>query len=96
MKAKHIPLRCCIVCRTSLSQNKLVRFYLSENKWHLDKYFLLKDKARFAKPSGRGAWVCSDTSCHTLKRLKRFFKGQAEEIYKLLITLFPKEFNREL
>ncbi len=85
-----------MVCRTSLPQNKLVRFYLSENKWHLDKYFLMKDRIHLIKPSGRGAWVCLEPSCHNLKRLKRFFKGQAEEIYKLLITLFPKEPTREL
>ncbi len=87
IKEKHTPLRRCIACRMSLPQDQLIRFYLSEDNWHLDQYRLApKGRNHFSKPSGRGAWLCLKPKCHTLKKLK-FFKGQAEEICVILENL---------
>jgi uncharacterized protein len=69
-KAKHIPLRRCVICRESLPQKELLRL-VQKDTWQFD----LRRKA-----GGRGAWLCLKDTCHELKSLKRFFKQDAERI----------------
>jgi uncharacterized protein len=75
-KAKHIPLRRCVVCREALPQKELLRLFQKdtaqkEGAWQFD----LKRKA-----GGRGAWICLKSKCHEAKQLKRFFRNDAERI----------------
>lgn len=96
---KHIPLRRCVACWESKIPAELIRFYLSGDKWKLDEYHLMCHQKNsiaklVAKPSGRGAWVCIEQKCHTLKKLKRFFKGQTMECYKMLIDLPSEKLSR--
>lgn len=72
MKAKHIPLRRCVVCRTSRPQAELLRFYKVADAWQLDVS---------GKGGGRGAWLCREAgACHRVKALKRFFRAEAESV----------------
>ncbi len=71
-KARHIPLRRCVLCRVSKPQAELLRLYRDEAQhWQFD----LRHKA-----GGRGAWLCRDISCHDAKAIKRFFRNDAERI----------------
>jgi uncharacterized protein len=70
-KAKHIPLRRCVICRESLPQQTLLRLVQNEGSWQFD----LRRKAL-----GRGIWLCLNSQCHELKSLKRFFKQDAQRI----------------
>lgn len=79
-KAKHIPLRRCVVCRASRPQAELIRFYKNETgHWQLDET---------RKSGGRGAWLCKDNeNCHKLKALGRFFRADAVSIAQQLNDL---------
>ena len=72
-KAKHIPLRRCVVCRSSRPQAELIRFFRNESgHWQLDMT---------RKSGGRGAWLCKDSPhCHKLKALGRFFRADAVSV----------------
>lgn len=89
-KARHIPMRRCVVCRSSKPQAELLRLYqTSEGMWQFD----LKKRA-----GGRGTWLCRETSCHDLKKLKRFFRADAERIaseLSLLQSVLPKPSHKE-
>ena len=77
-KGKHVPMRRCVVCRTSRPQRDLERFYQFDGTWHHD----LKRRA-----GGRGVWVCAeDETCHKTKALRRTFRAQAETVSSLLQT----------
>lgn len=82
-KAKHIPLRRCVVCRCSKPQAELLRFYRSEAGWQLDA-------ERHA--GGRGAWLCKGAdkppSCHSVKGLGRFFRVDAARVAQQLNTYY--------
>ena len=83
-KAKHIPLRRCVVCRTSRPQAKLIRFFKDESgHWQLDET---------RKSGGRGAWLCKDSpDCHKLKALGRFFRADAVSVAQQLNDLVPTQ-----
>jgi predicted RNA-binding protein YlxR (DUF448 family) len=77
-RAKHVPLRRCVVCRRSRPQGELLRFYQEGETWRLDA-------ARRA--GGRGSWVCADQpTCWELKRLRRTFRAQADAVHALLVA----------
>ena len=82
VKAKHIPLRRCVVCRNSRPQAELIRFFKDESgHWQFDE-------AR--KSGGRGAWLCKDSpNCHKLKALGRFFRADAVRVAQQLNDLVP-------
>ena len=70
--AKHVPLRRCVVCRSSRPQAELLRFYKLDDAWQLDPN---------RKGGGRGAWLCRDKeTCQRPKALKRFFRSEAEHV----------------
>lgn len=70
---KHIPYRRCVVCRASLPQAELSRFYrTTEGRW-------LADPARRA--GGRGAWLCREcANSASTKALRKFFGAQTDQI----------------
>ena len=76
-KPKHVPLRRCVVCRTSSPQKELIRLYRdSSGHWQLDET---------GKAGGRGAWLCKDKpECHKLKKLGRFFRADAVQVAQQL------------
>jgi hypothetical protein len=77
-KAKAIPLRRCVVCRSSRPQAELFRFYQdAAGHWQLDLT---------RRGGGRGSWLCRDSHCHQAKALKRYFRQDAEAIARLLST----------
>ena len=69
LRAKHIPMRRCISCRSSKPKEQLLRFFKdSNNTWHFDKS---------QKAQARGSWICNDSlDCYKSKYLKRYF-GQS-------------------
>jgi uncharacterized protein len=77
-KAKHIPLRRCVVCREALPQKELLRLAQKDGTWQFD----LKRKA-----GGRGSWICLKSKCHEAKQLKRFFRNDAERIAQELVSI---------
>ena len=72
-RKRRVPLRRCVVCRSSKPQHELLRLHRDEaGAWQFD----LKRRA-----GGRGAWLCQDkASCHRVKALRRFFKQDAERV----------------
>lgn len=70
---RHVPMRRCVVCRTSYPKERLIRFVRDEDGgWRLD--------ARGRAP-GRGAWVCSTCAREPdPKRLARGFRGRPDAI----------------
>jgi uncharacterized protein len=77
-KAKHIPLRRCVVCREALPQKELLRLFQRDGQWQFD----LKRLA-----GGRGCWLCFKSKCHESKQLKRFFRNDAERIAQELSVI---------
>jgi uncharacterized protein len=77
-KARHVPLRRCVVCREALSQKELLRLSQKDGQWQFD----LKRKA-----GGRGCWLCFKSKCHESKQLKRFFRNDAERIAQELSVI---------
>jgi uncharacterized protein len=77
-KARHIPLRRCVVCREALPQKELLRLSQRDGQWQFD----LKCKA-----GGRGCWLCLKSKCHESKQLKRFFRNDAERIAQELVMI---------
>jgi len=65
-KAKHIPLRRCINCRSSKPKEQLLRFFKDAGgNWQFDKS---------QKGQSRGSWICNDSvKCYQTKTLKRYF-----------------------
>ena len=80
----HVPMRRCVLCRTSLPQGSLLRFVRGEDAYRFDQRRRL---------GGRGTWVCRECArvyaAHTLtaandKRLRSAFRGQALNMRELL------------
>ena len=95
---KHVPMRRCVLCRQSKAQTELIRFYKSETgSWELDKHHLLRakivsePKSSISKPSGRGVWVCFESSCHNPKKIAYAFKQKANDIETHLKRYANKE-----
>jgi hypothetical protein len=53
-RAKHIPVRTCVVCREKEAKRTLIRLVCTEHG-------VLVDPS--GKLSGRGAYLCSNPSC---------------------------------
>ena len=76
---RHVPMRRCAVCRSSLPQAQLIRFARDEaGNWRLDPR---------KRAGGRGAWVCQRSECHQRKALGRPFRAQAAEVAAQLAAL---------
>ena len=81
---RHVPMRRCVLCRTSLPQAGLLRFVLGAGEYRFDERRRL---------GGRGTWICRDcarayaTTAATAendKRLRSAFRGQALNMRELL------------
>ena len=51
---RHIPLRRCVVCRRQQDKRRLTRIIMTAGGIRLDPT---------GKKNGRGAYLCSDTTC---------------------------------
>ncbi|MEX2534738.1 MAG: DUF448 domain-containing protein [Trueperaceae bacterium] len=81
-RTRHVPLRRCAVCRSSLPQSQLIRFARDgAGDWQLD---------RERRAGGRGIWVCTEARCQERKTLGRAFRAQAAEVAAQLATLSAK------
>ena len=77
IKARHVPLRRCVVCRSSSPQAELLRLCSAA-----DGDYLYDQRRRLG---GRGTWVCrSCAASSNEKRLRQVFKGQAQQVAQLL------------
>lgn len=73
---KHVPMRRCVVCRTSKPQVEQFRLVRERDAVSLDLARRL---------GGRGMWVCrSCAASGNEKRLRQAFKGQAPQVAQLL------------
>jgi hypothetical protein len=57
IKAKHIPYRTCIICRSKKTKPELIRIFYGNSKG-----ITLDNTNKFG---GRGAYVCKRDECHT-------------------------------
>ena len=79
-RSRHVPLRRCVVCRTSLTKADLVRLVADESGWRLDPT---------GRAGGRGTWVChtciatSDDRV-TRRAFARAFRQRTDEVVALL------------
>lgn len=75
--SRHVPLRRCVACRSSLPKAELIRFRRDDRGvWQLDPG---------GKAGGRGAWLCLDCAAGgDTKRLHRFFRGHTPHIVAAL------------
>jgi len=79
-KDRHVPMRRCVMCRTSQPQADLLRFVRGESEYRFDARRRL---------GGRGTWVCRPCAASTVasgndKRLRSAFRGQALNMRELL------------
>lgn len=82
---RHVPLRRCVTCRSSLPKAQLVRLVHGESGWRFD----LRGRA-----GGRGTWLCHDCVTRideraTARALVRSFRNDADEVRALLRSLPP-------
>lgn len=76
VRAKHVPLRRCAVCRAQAPQAELLRLVKGEAGFRLD----LKRRL-----GGRGTWICSECAASSNeKRLRHAFRGSAQQVRELL------------
>ena len=70
---RHVPMRRCVVCRTSLPKERLIRFVRGDDgAWRLDAT---------GRAPGRGTWVCTPCAQEAdPKRLARGFRGRADAV----------------
>lgn len=71
--ARHVPMRRCVLCRTSQPQTDLLRFVLRDGAYVFDER---------RRTGGRGTWVCRPCAVTAAasdndKRLRSAFRGQA-------------------
>lgn len=83
-KIKKIPLRKCVACQQMIDKRILIRVVrTADNNYLVDK---------LGKMSGRGAYICKNTSClekaKKSKGFERSFKsGAPKDIYQKLEEL---------
>ena len=82
-RPRHVPLRRCVMCRSSLPKAQLLRLVRGEDGWRLD----LRGRA-----GGRGTWLCHDCVARideraTTRALVRSFRNDADEVRALLRSL---------
>ncbi len=80
-RPRHVPLRRCVVCRSSQPQAQMLRLTQGD-----DGAYAYDARRRLG---GRGTWVCHECAAQTVtdedaKRLSRAFRGQAEQVLGLL------------
>lgn len=70
---KHVPMRRCVVCRTSMPKERLIRFVRTDDAgWQLDPR---------GRAEGRGTWVCMDCArAQNDKQFARGFRGRADTV----------------
>jgi len=78
--ARHVPLRRCVVCRTSHTKADLVRLIHDDTGWRPDP------ERAFG---GRGTWVChaciaAAAERDTRRAFGRAFRQHADEVVALL------------
>ena len=62
LSKRHRPLRTCIICRTKIEKNLLVRIIVSCN------YGICIDK--YQNKNGRGSYICKKSKCQNKKGLR--------------------------
>ena len=86
MNVKKVPMRTCVVCRTSKPKKELLRIVKYEDKIFVDKT---------GKANGRGAYVCASETCLEkcikTKALNRTFKC---EIDNSVFESIKKDINK--
>ena len=80
MNVKKVPMRTCVVCRTSKPKKELLRIVKYEDKIFVDKT---------GKANGRGAYICPEKACfEKLKKSKALNKAfeceVPQEVYSAL------------
>ncbi len=80
-RARHVPLRRCVVCRESRPQAELLRLTVDGSGAYV------YDPRR--RLGGRGTWVCHGCAAEAVqnddaKKLSRAFRGQAAQVQGLL------------
>lgn len=80
---RHVPLRRCVTCRSSLPKAELIRLVRGEDGWRLDL---------LGRAGGRGTWLCRDCLGRideraTARALSRSFRQDADEVRALLRPL---------
>ena len=77
---RHVPLRRCVACRSSLPKSELIRLVRDESSWRIDES---------ARAGGRGTWVCHACAAKlderdTKRALARTFRQDAQHVSELL------------
>ena len=77
---RHVPLRRCVACRSSLPKSELIRLVRDESSWRIDES---------ARAGGRGTWVCHACAAKlderdTKRALARAFRQDAQHVSELL------------
>lgn len=70
---RHVPLRRCVACRTSLPKERLIRFVEgADGAWRLDAQ---------GRAPGRGTWICTECA-HAAdpKRIAKAFRGRPDAV----------------
>lgn len=68
MKTRKIPMRKCVACQEMKEKKELIRIVRSpEGEVFVD---------RTGKKSGRGAYLCNQSSCFTLAKKKNSLSNQ--------------------
>jgi uncharacterized protein len=79
-RARHVPLRRCVVCRGSFVKADLLRLVEHEGTFRLDED---------GRAGGRGTWICRTwgAAAHekaTRRAFGRAFRQRADEVVALL------------
>lgn len=80
---RHVPMRRCVVCRTSHPKERLVRFVKGDDgEWRLDAQ---------GRAAGRGTWICTDCAHGAdAKRIARGFRGRPDAVIDQLRSHFEE------
>lgn len=83
---KQVPLRMCVVCRTMLPKNELLRFVRTADGVIIDTA---------GKTAGRGAYVCKNpvciAKCIKKRALDKVFSERLDDkVYEQLQTDYDK------
>ena len=90
MADKKVPLRMCVVCRSSKPKKELIRIVKNENDFVLDAT---------GKMNGRGSYICNNDECMTKlikqKYLNKVFKCNIDKSQydKLEVQFFGSKEN---
>jgi predicted RNA-binding protein YlxR (DUF448 family) len=77
---KRIPIRTCVSCRARLPQSTVLRLAKDgSGHWQLDPT---------RRMTGRGTYICTNSSCHLPKALMRLSRAEAPRLAVLLENHF--------